>query len=340
MTQPGPEQADSTSEKAIAPEAAIAQARWWNARTSKVLRATLGFGMFALAVGVVLSQRATLSESFDAIGSAHPGWVLVLLALPLANVLLTALTFKALTDRYARVPLGEMTLLMLSAGLLNYLPLRPGLVGRVAYHRQVHGIRATDSAKVVLRAMLATAFGLAGMMLAAQLVLFAGHDSAPAHAAATVLPAAACIIFGTLQTRAAPDRGMWHLLTATGWRWGDMLVWAARYAVVFELVGSPITWAEATLFAAVSQAAMVVPLFGNGLGLREWAIGAFAGRRALTNGTDSAGAITELTASGLTADLVNRAAELVVLVPLGAIAGAVLARRARAFKAAQQAASS
>ncbi len=293
--------------------------------------------MFTLAIGVVLSQRGTLSESLNAVRSAHLGWVLLLLILPVANVLFTALTFKALTDRYARVPLWEMILLMLSAGLLNYLPLRPGLVGRVAYHRQVHGIRATDSAKVVLLAMLATALGLGGMVLAAQLVVAAGAGGAVTHASATVLPAIGCVVFGSWRAHNEPQRRVWNLVAATGWRWGDMLIWAARYAVVFSLVGSPITWAEATLFAAVSQAAMVVPLFGNGLGLREWAIGAFAGSRALESGADSAGALTELTASGLTADLVNRAAELVVLVPLGALAGAALARRARAFRASQAA---
>lgn len=300
---------------------------WWSAKGGLAVRSTIGLVLFGLAIALVVNQRASLSESYEAIRHANPMWMVLLVALPLGNVVFTALTFVVLMGRYERISFWEMFLLMLSAGLLNYLPLRPGMVGRVAYHRQVHKIRATDSAKVVLRAMLSSAISLAGMIVVAQFASHMGLSQTWWAVPMTLVPGAACVIFGTALLKRNPKSRRWRLVVATGWRWGDMLLWAARYAVVFVLVGAPITWAEATLFAAVSQAAMIIPLFGNGLGMREWAIGAFAGRRALQAGGSQAEALTQMTASGLTADLVNRAAELVILVPLGALAGAMLARR-------------
>jgi len=305
---------------------------WWSAKGGLVVRFAIGLVLFGLAIGLVVTQRESLSESYEAIGQANPAWIVLLIALPLGNVVFTALTFVVLTGRYARVSFWEMFLLMLLAGLLNYLPLRPGMVGRVAYHRQVHKIRATDSAKVVLRAMLSSAISLAGMIVVAQLASVVGLSQTWWAVPVTLVPGTACVLIGSAMLKRNPKSGLSRMVIATGWRWGDMLLWSVRYAVVFVLVGAPITWAEATLFAAVSQAAMIIPLFGNGLGMREWAIGAFAGRRALQAGGSHAEALTQMTASGLTADLVNRAAELVILVPLGAVAGVVLARRTRTMR--------
>ncbi|MCB1281548.1 MAG: hypothetical protein KDB18_08490, partial [Salinibacterium sp.] len=140
-----------------------------------------------------------------------------------------------------------------------------------------------------------------------------------------ILPGVLIVMVGHALLARFPDQHHWRIMIATGWRWGDMLLWAARYAVVFILVGEPVTWARATQFALISQIALVIPLVGNGLGLREWAIGAFAGR-----GSGEPQSLAQSAAVGVTADLVNRAAELIVLVPLGALAGVLLARRARA----------
>lgn len=319
----------------VAPSPEAGKAKWWwSGKSGLVVRSLIGLVLFGLAIGVVLVQRDSLVESYQALGRANPAWIVLLVALPVGNVVFTSLTFVVLTGRYEKVTHWEMFLLMLSAGLLNYLPLRPGMVGRVAYHRQVHKIRATDSAKVVLRAMLSSAISLGGMILVAQGLSALGLTRSWWVVPLTLLPGALCVLIGTVLMRRQPRRGVWRLVVAIGWRWGDMLLWAVRYALVFMLVGEPISWPESTLFAAVSQAAMIIPLFGNGLGLREWAIGAFAGRRAIEAGHTQAQTLTNMTASGLTADLVNRAAELVVLVPLGALAGALLARQTGMTRAA------
>ena len=63
----------------------------------------------------------------------------------------------------------------------------------------------------------------------------------------------------------------------------------------------------------IADIALLVPFVGNGLGVREWAVGLTASRQVAA-------------AVGLTADLVNRAAELIVAIPLGLAAWVWLTR--------------
>ena len=72
----------------------------------------------------------------------------------------------------------------------------------------------------------------------------------------------------------------------------------------------------AIAFACVSVVASMVPLFGNGLGVRQWAIGLLA--PVLT---------TYRLELGVTAELVNLAGELIMLLLLGTAGAAWLARR-------------
>jgi hypothetical protein len=101
-------------------------------------------------------------------------------------------------------------------------------------------------------------------------------------------------------------------------------VWTLRYWVVFAIADSPVTMAQAAAVAAVSQVAMSVPLVGNGLGLREWAVGLLRASLPAWYGVAAA------SSAGLTADLVNRAAELLVAVPVGLLCAAAVTRRIRA----------
>jgi hypothetical protein len=75
-------------------------------------------------------------------------------------------------------------------------------------------------------------------------------------------------------------------------------------------------------FACISVIATLVPLVSNGLGLREWAVGLLAPALAFHH--------VDL---GITADLVNRAAELLVVVVAGVPATLWLTHRARGTRA-------
>lgn len=317
------------SEHPTTPDALDAQRTASRRRIGRLVGTVFGLLLFVLACWVVSRQQQTLQTSFEAIRNAHWGLILLLLLLPLGNLVCTSATFHVLTNRYGRVPMWDMHLLMLSAGLLNYLPLRPGLVGRVAYHRQVHGVRATDSAKVVLSALVCSAVGIVGMLLGAMAAAGLGLSHQPAGWFLSVAVGLCCLLVGAVLRAHRAEERWWRFAAACGYRSGDMLLWAARYAVAFKLVGVPIGWLEATVLATISQAALIVPLVGNGLGLREWAIGLGAGSGLLGRAGTAEHELGDLATTGLTADLVNRAAEVIVLVPLGVIAGVLLARKVR-----------
>jgi hypothetical protein len=279
----------------------------------------VGLGLIALAVWAVLGQRTALHHGLAA-ARAAPSWLPVaLLLLPLANLALTSAQFWVLTCRFRRVPLGDMALLIASAWLLNTLPLRAGMIGRVAYHKAVHGVPVRDSLRVLIWSML-----LAGVsvltLLGITLATHAARLDGGATAAVLVLPAAACgvVAWGLGRRRTAPH--LWRWPAALGLRYLDMTVWALRYSLAFNLIGHPLRPTSAAAVALTGQAAMVSPVQ---LGLREWVVGATAAL--LPEGIGSTN--LEAMAPGLMADLVNRAAELACAVPLGAAAAWILYRR-------------
>ena len=103
-------------------------------------------------------------------------------------------------------------------------------------------------------------------------------------------------------------------------RYAEVLVWGARYYAAFKLIGVPVEPHEALVLACISMIASMVPFVSNGLGLREWAVG-------LASPLLKVGQLEH----GITAELVNRAAEMAVILILGLIGLAYLAARRRAL---------
>ncbi|HYE03230.1 MAG TPA: hypothetical protein VD963_08335 [Phycisphaerales bacterium] len=295
-----------------------------------------GVLLLAAAVWAVTTRGPDLARAWSA-ARAAPVWLVVLvLALPLANWALTTALFWRLTRRFAPVGAGEMTALIGSAWLLNYLPLRPGMLGRMAYHKHVHGIRYRDSLDVMLWSVGATAAG-AALVLGA---ILACSGRAP------WVSVGAGVIAGILLGIALVWRGAAHAWIALTLRTLDVLVWCVRYWAAFALLGRGISPLEAGILAAASQGAMVVPVQ---LGVREWLVGsAYAALPALgalagpdlpgparapappPPAAESAGAALAAMTPGLLAELVNRAAELLIALPAGLVSTAWLARaRAR-----------
>jgi uncharacterized membrane protein YbhN (UPF0104 family) len=91
----------------------------------------------------------------------------------------------------------------------------------------------------------------------------------------------------------------------------------ARYLVLFSIVGRPLSLVEAAAFTIASQIAAMVPLVGNGLGVREWASGLLAPALPV-------GIARSLT---LSVELLHRAAEFAAALPVGLAAGVYVARR-------------
>jgi len=268
----------------------------------------LGAALLAAALGVVFASPEP-REALRAATSGNPALLLLLPLLVLGNIIATAMVFHSLLHRFGSVGRVEMVELMAASTLLNFVPLRPGLLGRLGWHATMNGIPAARSIRSLVESILLGAACLVAIVAAALLT-----QSLPplgrgvAVAASTFAPSVAALLVPMWRPYAAAA-----LLRAV-----DLLIWGARYMICFQLVGSPIDADGALALAAAASAASLVPLAGNGLGLREWTTGLLA--------PSVAGVPLD---AGLAADLLNRGAELLVMVPAGLAAIAALLHRAR-----------
>lgn len=278
----------------------------------------LGVTLIAAAVYAVARSGHDLRDAYDTVRHA-PAWVLVfLMIVPVLSWAATSGALWALTRRFGEVGPGEMSALVGSAWLLNYLPFKPGLVGRLAYHKRVNRIPVKRSVRVLIDSVLLTGTS-SGLVLVLALVL--REVAMPAGWQVALVLAPAGVLGVACFVRPPGEPYGWVLLAAL-FRYLDVLVWIARYGAVFYALDDPIGLPEAVLVASASQLAIAVPLTGNGLGVREWAVG-------LTVGATGGG--VQL---ALAADLINRAAELLVAVPIGMVGARWVARRHAARRAA------
>lgn len=291
-----------------------------------VIGTLIGATLVCLAVVVVARRLSTTPELLQSITSPDPRIVGLLLILPALNLLCTTGSIWASTRQFGRIGWFEMCTVIGSASLLNYLPMRLGLVGRLAYHKKVNKIDVSRAGAATLIQLLFSAVGLAisaGAALLPQNMVF------PAFAAIGFVFAIAAIIMTktvcntdplTLSTRDS------IVLTAL-WRTLDMLVWVVRYYLAMRLLNIDASWLTAIALATASQVGMMLSIVGNGLGIREWLVGLTA--KGLANSIDRGDSASDPLAVGLLADLVNRVAELVFIVPVGIACTFWAARRMR-----------
>lgn len=292
---------------------------------ARVAGFVIGLALLVAAVLAVSTRTDALGQAVVSAGNASPWLVLAVLALPLLNIAVISCSFWVLTSRFGRVTLREMVALILSSWLLNHLPMRPGLVGRVGYHRVVNRIPIRASLRVIVEQLLCGVLAL-GLML---LFVFVAAPLGRTAVVASLL-GAGLLTTATgfaLRSREAGGRqaAMPCLVAAVGLRLLDMTIWIVRYTCLFALVGFNLNLQNAAAVTAASQAAMLSPI---PLGLREWVVGLVHGMMGGEWKTDGGFALASV-APGVAADLANRAAELLVAVPLGVAATIWLMRRYR-----------
>lgn len=307
------------------------------AARSRWLVFSLALAMLGLAVFAAWSLMAGGSpRALAAAVSARFAWwhVPVLVGVPLANWWLSSLVFWLLTRRVGAVGLAEMAALLGLSLVLNYAPLKPGLLGRMAYHRLVNRMPLPAVALTVLQAVLASAAGVA-VTLAAAAVFAADEPVVRWVCLVGVLGFLAVgVLAGTRLVRAdlagAGSAGLaglaGTLCACAAIRVVETLLWAVRYAVALWLLGVELSPAEALVLSAVSQAASLLPVQ---VGTREWAVGfaaavmpavrlapAGAGAGSATAGLT--GGLTGGLGAGLTADLLCRGADVLAALPAAA----------------------
>lgn len=296
-------------------DAAPAVIRW---RWRRTVAYFIGLALLGGAIVIVWRQRESLSPAFDSLRDA-PLWLIALIPLlVIANLVFTGLHLQLLLSRFGRVPTIEMQMIIAATSLANYLPLRPGLVGRLVYHKQVHGIRLRDAARTQIESLIV---GL--LVIAVMLPVMLLADWLNGGALALLL--APMVITALAAIPAGPYR-VWLAVFAL--KYADILAWAGRYLIAFELVGQSIGIIPAVALATIAMLASTMPFVSNGLGLRELLIGFLT--PIIT--AWGAGAVLEGGSTlAIAADLANRALEILTVLATGLIGFAWLAHRHRSL---------
>jgi len=299
--------------------------RWRQTKWFRLGGFVAGALLVFLAIVAALNQDPdAMRRSIDALGR-HPWWfVLLFLAFPLLNWLSISASIWFLLSRFGRLGFAETLGLTGMAWLLNYLPMRPGMVGRIAYHKAVNGITIRHTGQTLIEGTVITAI-CSGVLLLGALFL-RGVDAGLAWSLLVAIPMVAAAVASAALWKSNPVVARY--CAAGSLRVLDMAVWAGRYALAFAIVGSTIDMPAALVLAVASQVAMLIPIAGNGLGVREWLIGALAaGLPAAMLG----GAEANLS-QGLTADVLNRFVEVLVAIPLGLMCLGIILRRLKRFQ--------
>lgn len=274
-------------------------------RFARLAGAATAAVLLGLAAWSVVAARTQLAAAFEALRDPPPLLVAAVLASVAAGLLLTGLLFGMLMRRFARVPSLEMQALLAATALLNFLPLKPGLLGRVAWHRLRHGVAVRDSVRTLVEAMLLSLAVLSSFLACVPIARGAGLH--PVWALA--LPAVVAVGLPSARLRLPVQAFLVRQL--------ELALWTLRYWAVFRLIGAPIPLDAAIVLGGASALATLVPFVPNGLGVREWVTGLLAPAVATE---------TVTTGQALLAELVLRAAEVAVLLPAGLAAMAYLAR--------------
>ena len=293
---------------------------------ARIAAFAVGLALLIAAVVAVTRNTDALHQALESARSASPWLVLAIIVLPLANIAVISASFWVLSSRFGRVSLLEMIALIVSSWLLNHLPMRPGLLGRVGYHRVVNDIPIRASIRVIIEQLLC---GVAALAIIVPVAALCAPLGTPRVVGLFLLGAAA-VVGVSMAMRARAIRLSQNpvascLAAAVGFRLLDMTIWLVRYSCLFALVGHPVGIRDAAAITAASQAAMLSPI---PLGLREWTVGAVHGLLDIPAGSEGGVSLSAI-APGVAADLANRGAELLVAVPLGIIATVWLMRRAR-----------
>lgn len=312
-TEAGTEASDASSNPGLQePSRASSRKRAWG----RYIGFGIGVGLLAAAVWAILRDQAALDAALTNLRGLPIYWHLLIVLMPMVNIVIISEQFFQLFQTapdeppYANPPTRtEMQALFGASWLANYIPIRPGLFGRVAYHKLINGVPIAKTIHIMFCGVACGGVSVAALLSACLLVGRLGVKGAAFEPWLTYsivgLPLVAFPCVGLLLRRV---RAQWSFFAyACAVRYLDLLAWLVRYWIVFSIVGTELSLPQAAAIAAVSQAAMLVPFVGNGLGVREVAVGLVAS--SLPPWFAVSGPVD--THVALTADLLNRAGEVV-----------------------------
>jgi hypothetical protein len=310
---------------------------------SRFSRTTIRFGVYLLAIGLLVASMWYAMQG----QSVENYWILVRAELWLtaglfasvvvSGVVLPGVQFWLVTRPFVTgrsLSLVTMEALVAAGSLLNYAPLKAGLFGRVAYLKHLHGVGYR--AAILTHAVIVVVF-VSSSLLTTLITIWRGSFDIVwwltsliglgvlAGITAPILRAAIpssmnmdprlCGSLSSLVTYLVPCFAA-QLLT--------LFFTAIRWWLVFRILDRPIGLADAWL-AAVIHVVAVMAGPANGIGLREWLIGIGGTLGGLSSDPEMNLQIS------ISAALVDRAVEAIVLIVLGLLGLAFLRHVQRRF---------
>lgn len=231
-----------------------------------------GLGLLIAAVYLAIrgADWQAIRGAQGKIWAAAIGLVVVLY---LINIALFWLATKPV-ERIKRVSLLDWVAMLPASGLLNYLPMRVGLIGRIAYMKKLYGI----GYRANLLVMLALAMASGGVyLLAGGLTVILGEFSPlwwtllAAGMVGGAIVGWPLAIWGIELEKGIRPRGLPAWITALyALRFADLLCVALRLLIAAQIVGRPMDFPLALKLAVVCNLAMLVSPVPGGIGIREW----------------------------------------------------------------------
>ena len=278
-------------------------------RQFKRLGLFVGLALLAAALWTIARSGTLASQAWQHLSHASPLLFAALLGCVALITLCSTLCMLVLTNRTRppiRVQFREMLALICASTLGNFAPLQPGLIGRIAFHHQVHGIAVAISVLIAIQSTALT--GIAALWIGAGLALT--HAAHLSWIAAVLSPIALVVFLRTPTAR--------EFAAAFFIRIIETCAWGLRIHITFQLIGQPIDAPATLALACVANAANTIPFIGNGIGVREWSVGFLA---PLIAGVPLADA--------LAAELLGRVVEIIFFIPAGLASWPMLHKRLR-----------
>ncbi|MBC8203111.1 MAG: hypothetical protein H8E91_04710 [Planctomycetes bacterium] len=271
---------------------------------TRIIGWIVSVALLSAAVFTIWSRWDDLSKAIESIERPNLWSLTSLPCITLLAVACVSESFRSLLNRKGVAkegskPIGrnEMFWLIMVAGMLNWLPMRAGLIGRTVYHSKVNGIPASSSLRILVETIVIL---ICMAIVALSLAVLSNIFSIPVLIA-LVFPVLVLLPL-SCKTQMKP------FSLAITFRYLDVLLLALRYWIIFGLMDYDISPETAILLAGAGSIASLLPLPTGGLGGREWIIGLVASWVTV---------FPSAIALGLIADLVNRLVELVVVIPFG-----------------------
>ncbi|MEE2973061.1 MAG: hypothetical protein VX672_08040 [Planctomycetota bacterium] len=293
-------------------------------RGRRLLIQLVGFAIGVLLVGwCVKGAFEGGEEGWNRVRSANPWLIVAMIGTSIGSQLVTGALFWTTIRPVRREGFWVLQGVNFTSGLLNYAPVRIGMLSRIVYHLRVDRMKL-----LLIMAWFGTvSIAMLGVMAAAVGATIVNPELDLAWIALFILPLVLGIVFGPMlihlrPVRALLDRfipGSVPMLTHRGWlsagiglRIVDLALWTGRIALAAMILDLELGPGDLLIIAVAALVVAMNPL--GRIGFREAAVSILAGYLA----TPADGEALDATFKQLA--LVESVTEAAALIPCGLVA--------------------